>query len=38
MSKDKSGKNNSSLRLKSDVLKALGIRAVEDDTSVQVIL
>ena len=38
MSKDQSNKKNTSLRLNSDVLKALKIRAIEEDTSVQVIL
>lgn len=38
MSKDKSDKKNTSLRLDSKTLKALKIRAIEDDTSVQAIL
>ena len=38
MSKDQPDKKNTSLRLNSDVLKALKIRAIEEDTSVQVIL
>lgn len=38
MSKDQPNKKNTSLRLNSDVLKALKIRAIEEDTSVQVIL
>lgn len=38
MSKDKSDKKNTSLRLDSKTLKALKLRAVEDDTSVQAIL
>lgn len=38
MSKDQPNKKNTSLRLKSEVLKALKIRAIEEDTSVQVIL
>ena len=38
MSKDKSSKKNTSLRLESNMLKALKIRAIEEGTSVQVIL
>lgn len=38
MSKDKSDRKNTSLRLDSKTLKALKLRAVEDDTSVQAIL
>ena len=38
MSKDKSTKKNTSLRLESKTLKALKIRAIEEDTSVQAIL
>ena len=38
MSKDQPNKKNTSLRLESDMLKALKIRAIEEDTSVQVIL
>lgn len=41
MSKDKSDKadkKNTSLRLDSKTLKALKVRAIEDDTSVQAIL
>lgn len=38
MSKDANGKKNTSLRLNSQTLKALKIRAIEEDTSVQVIL
>jgi hypothetical protein len=38
MSKDKSPKKNTSLRLESKTLKALKIRAIEEDTSVQAIL
>lgn len=38
MSKDKSDKKNTSLRLDSKTLKALKIRAIEDDSSVQAIL
>lgn len=38
MSKDKAEKKNTSLRLESKTLKALKIRAIEEDTSVQAIL
>lgn len=38
MSKDKSTKKNTSLRLENKTLKALKIRAIEEDTSVQAIL
>ena len=38
MSKDKPSKKNTSLRLESNMLKALKIRAIEEDSSVQVIL
>ena len=38
MSKDKSPKKNTSLRLESKTLKALKILAIEEDTSVQAIL
>lgn len=38
VSKDQPDRKNTSLRLKSDVLKALKIKAIEEDTSVQVIL
>ncbi len=38
MSKDKTDKKNTSLRLDSKTLKALKIRAIEDDSSVQAIL
>ncbi len=38
MSKDKSDKKNTSLRLESKTLKALKIRAIEEDSSVQAIL
>ena len=38
MSKEKSDKKNTSLRLDSKTLKALKIRAIEDDSSVQAIL
>ncbi len=38
VSKDQSSKKNTSLRLESNMLKALKIRAIEEDTSVQVIL
>ncbi|MDQ6992385.1 MAG: hypothetical protein Q9M31_02850 [Mariprofundus sp.] len=38
MSKDKTSKKNTSLRLESKTLKALKIRAIEDDSSVQAIL
>ena len=38
MSKEKSDKKNTSLRLDSKTLKALKIRVIEDDTSVQAVL
>ena len=38
MSKDKSPKKNTSLRLECKTLKALKIRAIEEDASVQAIL
>jgi hypothetical protein len=38
MSKEKSDEENTSLRLESRILKALKIRAIEDDSSVQAIL
>lgn len=38
MSKNPNGKKNTSLRLSSQTLKALKIRAIEEETSVQVIL
>ncbi len=38
MSKEKPSKKNTSLRLESNMLKALKIRAIEEDSSVQVIL
>ncbi|MGQ7846455.1 ribbon-helix-helix protein, CopG family [Granulosicoccus sp. 3-233] len=38
MSKDQPSKKNTSLRLESSMLKALKIRAIEEDSSVQVIL
>ena len=38
MSNDQPSKKNTSLRLESNMLKALKIRAIEEDTSVQVIL
>jgi hypothetical protein len=38
MSKDKSDKKNTSLRLESKMLKELKIRAIEEDSSVQAIL
>lgn len=38
VSRDQPSKKNTSLRLESSVLKALKIRAIEEDTSVQVIL
>ena len=38
MSKDQPSKKNTSLRLESSTLKALKIRAIEEDSSVQVIL
>ncbi len=38
MSKEKADKKNTSLRLESKTLKALKIRAIEEDTSVQAIL
>ncbi|ASJ76358.1 hypothetical protein [Granulosicoccus antarcticus] len=38
MGKEQSDKKNTSLRLESSMLKALKIRAIEEDTSVQVIL
>lgn len=38
MSKDRADKKNTSLRLESSTLKALKIRAIEEDTSVQSIL
>lgn len=38
MTKDKSDKKNTSLRLPSKTLKALKIRSIEEDTSVQAIL
>jgi hypothetical protein len=38
MSKDKSDRKNTSLRLENKTLKALKIRAIEDDSSVQAIL
>ena len=38
MSKERSDKKNTSLRLDNKTLKALKMRAVEDDTSVQAIL
>ena len=38
MSKDKADKKNTSLRLEGKTLKALKIRAIEEDTSVQAIL
>lgn len=38
MSKEKPDKKNTSLRLDSKTLKALKVRAIEDDTSVQSIL
>lgn len=38
MSKEKPDKKNTSLRLESSMLKALKIRAIQEDTSVQVIL
>lgn len=38
VSKDRPNRKNTSLRFESDMLKALKIRAIEEDTSVQVIL
>ncbi len=38
MSKEQPSKKNTSLRLESHMLKALKIRAIEEDSSVQVIL
>ena len=38
MSKEKSDKKNTSLRLDGKTLKALKIRAIEEDTSIQAIL
>lgn len=38
MGKEQPNKKNTSLRLESSMLKALKIRAIEEDTSVQVIL
>ena len=38
VSKNQPSKKNTSLRLESNMLKALKIRAIEEDTSVQVIL
>jgi hypothetical protein len=38
VSKDRADKKNTSLRLESSTLKALKIRAIEEDTSVQSIL
>jgi len=38
VSKDQPSKKNTSLRLESSMLKALKIRAIEEDSSVQVIL
>jgi hypothetical protein len=38
MSKDKSDKKNTSLRLEGKTLKALKMRAIEEDSSVQAIV